>query len=168
MNKQRVNNRKAWSAILVVLTVGALSTVRADAVFPGPPLSDAELASLRGGFFLGNLEISIGLEQIVSFDGETLAINRLTIPNLNQISNGQVVPHTVETHVANLGTGSNGQSLVSTVTDSGGWITVIQNTLNRTTIQNSRQLNIQMNNLGPALNRIPEDMREPVIQLLGH
>lgn len=168
MNKQRVNNQKAWSAILVVLTVGALSTVRADAVFPEQPLSDTELASLRGGFFLDNLEISIGLEQIVSFDGETLAINRLTIPNLNQISNGQVVPHTVETYVSNLGAASNGQSLVSTVTEGGGWITVIQNTLNRTTIQNSRQLNIQMNNLGPALNRIPEDMREPVIQLLGH
>ena len=168
MNKQRANNRKAWSAILVVLTVGALSTARADAVFPGPPLSDAELASLRGGFFLDNLEISIGLEQIVSFNGETLAINRLIIPNLNQISNGQVVPHTVETHLADLGAVSNGQTLVSTVTDGGGWITVIQNTLNRTTIQNSRQLNIQMNNLGPALNRIPEDMREPVIQLLGH
>ncbi|WP_203299551.1 hypothetical protein [Marinobacter sediminum] len=167
MNKQRANNRKAWSAVLVVFTVGALSTVRADAVFPGQPLGDAELASLRGGFFLGNLEISIGLEQIVSFNGETLAVNRLTIPNLNQISNGQVVSHTVETLVANLDASADGQSLVSTMSDTGGWITVIQNNLNRTTIQNSRQLNIQMNNLGAALNRIPDSMREPVLQLLG-
>lgn len=162
-----MNNRKAWSAVLVLLAVGAISTARADAEFPGQALSDAELASLRGGFFLNNLEISIGLEQIVSLNGETFAINRLTIPNMNQVLNGQLLPHTVETHVANLDDDASGQSLVSTVSDGGGWIMVIQNSLNETTIQNSRQLNIQMDNLGAALNRLPEDMREPMLQLLG-
>lgn len=162
-----MNNRKAWSAVLAVLTVGAISTARADAVFPEAALSDAELASLRGGFLLNNLEISIGLEQVVSLNGETFAINRLTIPNMNQVVNGQLLQHTVETHVANLDDDVSGQSLVSTISDGGGWIMVIQNSLNETTIQNSRQLNIQIDNLGAALNRLPEDMREPMLPLLG-
>ena len=162
-----MNYRQIWPALLVVVTAGVTPTVRADALFPMPALTDTELASLRGGFFLDNLEISIGLEQVVSLNGETLAINRLTIPNLNQISNGQVVPHTVETLVSNLNaTDSDAETLVSTSTGSGGWITVIQNSLNGTSIQNSRQLNIQMNNLGAALNRLPEDMRDPVLQML--
>jgi len=163
-----MNNRHIWSALLVVCTAGITSGARAEAVFPAPALSDMELASLRGGFFLGNLEISIGLEQVVSLNGETLAINRLTIPNLNQISNGQAIPHTVETLISNLDAGeTGGEALVSTATANGGWVTVIQNSLNGTAIQNSRQLNIQMNNLGAALNRIPEDMRDPVLQVLS-
>lgn len=162
-----MNSQKIGSAVLVAFTVGAISTIRADALFPEQVLNDAELASLRGGFFLGNLEISIGLEQIVSFNGETLAINRLTIPNLNQVSNGQAVPHTVETLVGNLDDDSPGQSLVSTTSKDGGWVTVIQNSLNNTAIQNSRQLNIRMDNLGAALNRIPASMREPMTQLLN-
>ena len=163
-----MNNRHIWSALLVVFSTGITSVARAEAVFPASVLSDEELASLRGGFFLGNLEISIGLEQVVSLNGETLAINRLTIPNLNEISNGQVVPHTVETLVSNLDAAeSGGETLVSTAAANGGWVTVIQNSLSGTSIQNSRQLNIQMNNLGAALNRIPEDMRDPVLQVLN-
>ena len=164
-----MNNRQIRSAVLVLCAAGITSLTRADAVFPGTVLSDAELETLRGGFFLEGLEISIGLEQVVSMDGETLAVNRLTIPNLNQVSNGEAVAHTVETLVSSLdAANSGGETLVSTATRGGGWVTVIQNSLNGTSIQHSRQLNIQLDNLGAALNRIPDDMRDPVLQVLNH
>lgn len=152
-------------AVLALVFAGTLlaAPASAGAIFPAQALTDDELAALRGGFLLDDLEIRIGLEQVVSVDGETLAINRLNIPNLNQMSNGRTVPHTVETIVGKAG----GQALISSASKDGGWITVIQNNLNGTAIQNSRQLNIELNNLGSGLNRLPDDMREPVLQMLG-
>lgn len=151
--------------VLALALAGALLSASATAgtIFPEQALTDDELASLRGGFLLDDLEIRIGLEQVVSVDGETLAINRLNIPNLNEVANGRAVPHTVETIVGKAG----GQALVAQAAKDGGWITVIQNNLNGTEIQNSRQLNIELNNLGPGLNRLPDRMREPVFEMLG-
>lgn len=156
----------AVTALTLAVTV-VTTPVTAGAVFPDQALTDEELAALRGGFVLDNFEIRIGLEQVVSIDGETLAINRLTIPNLNQVANGAAVPHTVETVIGQAGAGQDGQALIAATADGGGWVTVIQNSLNGTAIQNSRQLNIELNNLGANFNRLPDNLREPVLQLLG-
>src|SRR5690606_21236702 len=55
----------------------------ADLPLPVTSLSDAGLDQLRGGFVMNNLEISIGLEQVLAVNGQTLVVNRLTIRNLN-------------------------------------------------------------------------------------
>ncbi|MGO1460773.1 MAG: hypothetical protein ACTHYN_01270 [Marinobacter sp.] len=138
----------------------------ADGVFLTPPLSDRELASQRGGFSLDNLEISIGLEQVISVNGEALAVNRLTIPNLNQVMSGKVMPHQMEKVFGILGSGQSGRALVSSASGDGGWMTLIQNDLNGSVIQNARQLNIELNNLGAGY-RIPDNLREPILQFLG-
>lgn len=115
---------------------------------------------------MGNLEISIGLEQVVSVNGEALAINRLTIPNLNQMVSGQALPHRIDTVLGIINSGQNGQALVSAASGAGGWMTLIQNDLNGAVIQNARQLNIELNNLGPGY-RIPDSLRNPILQFLG-
>ena len=150
-----------------VLTLDAMvAPAAADGTFPARSLADDELAALRGGFSLDNLEISIGLEQVISVNGETLAINHLTIPNLNQMVSGQAVPHQIETVLSIINSGQNGQALVSSASDAGGWMTLIQNDLNGSVIQNARYLNIELNNLGAAY-RIPDGLRDPILQFLG-
>lgn len=151
---------------LAFVLAGLATSALADGVFLAQTLSDGELASQRGGFSLGNLEISIGLEQVVSVNGETLAVNRLTIPNLNQMVSGQAVPHQMETVLGIIRSGQDGRALVSVASDAGGWTTLIQNDVNGSVIQNARKLNIELNNLGAGY-RIPDSLREPILQFLG-
>ncbi len=126
------------------------------------PLTDRELAELRGGFLLDGLEISIGLEQLVAVNGETLVINRLTIPNLNQLGNGDQLMHQMESVLAVQGLDANGLGIASNTAGQGGWMTVIQNNLNSSTIQHIRQLNIELNNFGGAY-RLPRDSGFPLL-----
>lgn len=151
---------------LVFALGSTASPASADGTFLAQTMSDVELASQRGGFTLNNLEISIGLEQVVSVNGETLAVNRLTIPNLNQMVSGQAVPHQMETVLSIINSGQNERALVSAAADGGRWMTLIQNDLNGTVIQNARQLNIELNNLGAGY-RIPDNLRDPILQFLG-
>ncbi|AOY90358.1 hypothetical protein BKP64_17535 [Marinobacter salinus] len=160
-------NRQSYLAAIMSLALGCVvTTANADGIFPEQALTNDELASLRGGFMLDNLEISIGLEQVVSVNGETLAINRLTIPNLNQMVSGQAIPHQMETVLGIISPGNSGQALISATAGDSGWMTLIQNNLDSTVIQNARQLNIELNNLGSGY-RLPDVMREPVLQFLG-
>jgi hypothetical protein len=158
--------RCAIKGLVVALGIAGLPAV-ADGIFLAPALSDNELAGQRGGFSLDNLEISIGLEQVVSVNGETLAINRLTIPNLNQMVSGKAMPHQMETVLSIINSGQNGHTLVSAASNGGGWMTLIQNDLNGSVIQNARQLNIELNNLGAGY-RMPDNLRAPILQFLGH
>lgn len=156
------------SAIMgLAFVLGSTATpALAEGTFLAQPLTDDELASQRGGFSLDNLEISIGLEQVVSVNGETLAINRLTIPNLNQMVSGRAMPHQMETVLGIINSGQNGQTLVSAASGAGGWMTLIQNDLNGSVIQNARQLNIELNNLGAGY-RMPDNLQAPILQFLG-
>ncbi|MEC8898004.1 MAG: hypothetical protein VX991_06685, partial [Pseudomonadota bacterium] len=72
---------KGW-AVLITLSLLA-GPVHAELRLPVTSLADTELDQLRGGFLMNNLEISIGLEQVLAVNGQTLVVNRLTIPNLN-------------------------------------------------------------------------------------
>ena len=74
-------------ALLAISFAAIAPSTQAELRLGVEPLSDPELAEYRGGFLMDNLEISIGLEQIVGINGDTLVINRLTIPNLNQVVN---------------------------------------------------------------------------------
>lgn len=158
--------RRILSIGLASSFLGMAMPVVAESVFKVSALSDQELEAQRGGFSWNNLEISIGLEQVISVNGETLAINRLNIPNLNQIVSGKAIPHEAETVLGLINFGQSGQALVSATSDTGGWMTLIQNDLNGAVIQNARQLNIELNNLGTGY-RIPDNLREPILQFLG-
>lgn len=143
----------------VMLNTG---TLQAEMRLTETPLSDTELAQLRGGFFMDGLEIAIGLEQVVAINGETRVVNYLRIPNLNQqLGNGQLLQQMGSVLVSQE-TDSEGVRLASGATGSGGWVTVLQNNLNSTTIQHIRQLDIQLNNLG-AVYRYPRDSGLPIL-----
>ncbi|MFO8142225.1 MAG: hypothetical protein R6T87_10145 [Marinobacter sp.] len=132
------------------------------------PLSDPQLAEYRGGFLMDNLEISIGLEQIVGINGDTMVINRLTIPNLNQAVRDRVVDHHTETVLEVISANrSGGARVASNMAGANGWMTVIQNNLDSTVIQNMHQLNIELSNLGAAGNQFPARFSDQLVQLLG-
>lgn len=147
--------------MLFTLIVSA-GLVQAEMMMPQAPMSDTELDALRGGFLMDNLEIAIGLEQIVSVNGEHLVINRLTIPNLNQVGNLGRFHSQMESLLAVQGAGFDGFEFNTSSVGAGGWMTVIQNSLNSTTIQNIRQLDIELNNLGGAY-RVPRDTGLPLL-----
>lgn len=57
-------NKRTWLIGLAPMVLIA-STAHAEWQLPVPALNDVELDQLRGGFVMDNLEISIGLEQIL-------------------------------------------------------------------------------------------------------
>lgn len=146
----------------IVLSAALQANVSAATEWPNGTelLGDAELALLRGGFVFDGLQIAIGLEQAISVDGTELVVTRLSIPNLNQRAPGRGLTHSLDAIIENLDPMAGGQLSVYQSTDPGRWVSIIQNSLNGLVIQNVRQLNIELNNLGPAY-RIPRDIREP-------
>lgn len=154
-------------ALMVISFATLTPTVQAELTLGVEPLSDPELSEYRGGFLMDNLEISIGLEQIVGINGDTLVINRLTIPNLNQTVNGRLVDHQMETVVEVINANQDGGARVSSnLAGPNGWMTVIQNNLDSTVIQNIHQLNIELNNLG-AGGQFPAKFSDQLVRLLG-
>lgn len=157
-------------AIAVLITSFAILSPPVQAEFrPGAePLSDPELSAYRGGFLADGLEIRIGLEQIVGINGDTMVINRLTIPNLNQtVNGGGLVDLRMETVLEVVSANRNGGARVSSnIGGPNGWMTMVQNSLDSTVIQNMHQLNIELNNLG-AGNLVPAGLSDQLIQLLG-
>lgn len=145
------------------------SAAQAELTLGVEPLSDPELADYRGGFLMDNLEISIGLEQIVGINGDTMVINRLTIPNLNQAVNDRLVDHHTETVLEVISANrSGGARVASNMAGPNGWMTVVQNSLDSTVIQNMHQLNIELNNLGAGVgNQFPARFSDQLVQLLG-
>ncbi|AZT85267.1 hypothetical protein EHN06_17855 [Marinobacter sp. NP-4(2019)] len=160
---------KSGRLLVVAALAGLLwsQPLRAQLVLPVVPLADSELAELRGGFEMGNLEIAIGLEQIVSVNGDTLVVNRLTIPNLNQVVRNGTVEHHMETVLQVAGPDQKvGSRVSSNLGDSSGWMTLIQNNLDQTVIQNVQQLNIELNNVGNGV-RLPNSLNDHLMQFLG-
>lgn len=153
---------------ILALSLTTLSTsTQAELTLGVEPLTDPELAEYRGGFLMDNLEISIGLEQIVGINGDTMVINRLTIPNLNQAVSDRLVDHHTETVLEVISANQSGGARVSSnMAGPNGWMTVIQNNLDSTVIQNMHQLNIELSNLG-AGNQFPAQFSDQLVQLLG-
>ncbi len=163
-----------YCMLSLAVSIAGITLAQAE-VIPGlnkelslatPMLADDVLASQRGGFWVDNLEIAIGLEQIVAVNGETQVVNRLTIPNLNQAA----IQSQLESHFESVS--SFGLSLnPGTVIKSGGlgdsgWLTTIQNDVDGVVIQNMRQLNIEINNLN-GNQRLPRYFDTQYLQSLG-
>ncbi|KAA1175676.1 hypothetical protein FWJ25_00625 [Marinobacter salinexigens] len=154
-------NLRLNQCLMITILLSTTFVVRAESLYLESPLSDASLDGLRGGFLLDDLEIMIGLEQAISVNGELMAINRLTIPNLNQLVSEQGIPHQFDTELRQVVDGLGAGTLVTSTLGDGRWLTVIQNNLNGITIQNARELTIELNNLGGGFG-IPGVSRDPV------
>ncbi len=160
--------RQTPVALAWALSVALAPPLAANSLELGvAPMEEPELAAHRGGFLMGDLEISIGLEQVIAIDGQSLVINRLNIPNLNQVVGDGGLHHELETvlQVATPGQGST--SVISGgFGHGGGWLTQIQNSLNSSVIQNIQQLNIELNNLGQG-QQLPLQLNDQLLPLLG-
>ncbi|WP_204355709.1 hypothetical protein [Marinobacter bohaiensis] len=147
------------------------------------PLDNPELDQQRGGFQLGNLEISIGLEQIVAIDGQIEVVNRLMINNLNQrLNQGPVVPSIEQVRVnvpevnvpsvAGGGSGSSGGSSGSSGSPSGSTGSPVSSGSGSTVIAgpviNASPASIAASDLrsGAWMTRIQNDVNDRVIQNL--
>lgn len=162
-----MNVRKRMALTIAAAIISGSALASEEPLWAGDPMTDLELADLRGGFTFDQMEIAIGLEQIVTVDGTTMVVNRLSIPNLNQRVSGQGLAYSFDTVLATHGSDlSGGQAVISAVSGSGGWTTLIQNNLNEIAIQNLRQLNIELNNLGSAF-KLPRDFSDPVFPMSG-
>ncbi|WP_139214309.1 hypothetical protein [Marinobacter zhejiangensis] len=140
--------------------------VHSDSVAWPDMLSDQELAQLRGGFMLGDLEIFIGLEQVVAINGENLVLTRLTIPDLNQQFDPGELADVLETSLTVPESSLPAGLVIATdVIDNGGILTRVQNSLDETVIQTLRQLNIEFNNLNAARFR-PGNQDATYLQML--
>ena len=56
--------------------------------FAGAPVPDARLDATRGGFD-GNLAVSLGLERLVTINGEQVASTRFDVADLSRITGGE-------------------------------------------------------------------------------
>lgn len=148
---------------LMSLSAGSAPT---ELALAEPELPDDVLEQQRGGFLVGNLEISIGLEQVVAVNGETVAVSRLHIPNLNQHSGIPEIDQQLETALT-LATPDlpPGTVVDTSLINNSGILTRIQNSLNDTVIQNMRHLNIELNNFDPN-QRLPGDLDTTYLQTL--
>lgn len=136
--------------VMVLLALSLMAHAESSP-WPEPVLADDELAQLRGGFLVGDLEIYIGLEQMVAVNGETLVVNRLTIPNLNQPVMPGDVEQVLETSLAvPVDLLPEGTFVQTDITNNSAILTRIQNSLDDTVIQKLQQLNIELNNIDPS------------------
>ncbi|MFE8071277.1 hypothetical protein QQM79_09465 [Marinobacteraceae bacterium S3BR75-40.1] len=127
------------------------------------PLTEPELDQLRGGFISDGVVISIGLEQIISVDGETQVVNHLNIPELGQ--SGINLTQWTQGTTGNLaGTVMDGTRIAGKLSD-GAILTLIQNSLDGKLIQNFKALNIELHQFGRL--RPTSDQYSNILPLIG-
>ncbi len=154
--------RRATPLALLLLLVSM--PLAAELNLPAAPLADEVLASQRGGFVVGNLEIAIGLEQLVAINGETVVVSRLHIPNLNQDLSKKAIASQLETALA-VPDLAEGMVIDTRLVNDSGVLTKIQNSMNDTLIQTLRQYNIELNNLDANV-RLPGELDTHYLQSL--
>ncbi len=81
------------TALLAALCSAGAAMPLAQAAGPsgfGPPVDAAQLDTLRGGFEIaGGLSLSLGIERVVSVNGEILARTNIAIPDLAAMTGDQ-------------------------------------------------------------------------------
>jgi hypothetical protein len=119
--------------------------------FNSPPLGNAQLAQLRGGFIApGGLTIDFSLTSQTLVDGviqRDLTLNSKQLQNIDVQQLKQVIQ---------IGANNNFESL-DALRDNPGLVTVIQNTRDAAVIQNFNTLDLQVNNFREFRNNIQLD-----------
>lgn len=161
----------ARRVLAVVAGIGCLSaplpaSSEERLAFEGHRLvSDERLASMRGGFVgsIGGrpLELSFGIERIVSIEGEIVAATSFRIPSLASLEGLRALPQSA------LQSGP-GNQISADVRAAGASLALIQNTLDNQVLRQVTTINASVRNLdlfrasqlGAAINRqIIESLR---------
>lgn len=157
---KRTNKQRLWQWAMASTLIVTAAAVHAEFSPRADPLADRELDNLRGGFLVGGMEIAIGLEQIITIDGQTEVVNQLFIPNLNSLSSLAAIGPIVSERLGS-------QLGVTTSLQGTGVLTHIQNSLDDRVIQNLRSLNIELSNVGQS-NGLPAGVASHLLQSPGH
>ena len=109
------------------------------------PVDDAILAGARGGFDLGNgLVMSLGMERVVSVNGEVISSSAFNIADVSKLNSEQAGFAGTELSSLNLLQNGAGNSFVATLPQTVG-ATVIQNSLNDQVLATRTVINTSLN-----------------------
>lgn len=142
--------RLAGIAACLLLACRAPSSLAAE---PGAldwePVDSATLEQARGGFIAaGGLEVSLGIERMVTLNGNIVSRTNLTIPDIGRLSVEQARAAGQALSAINLvRSGSDSMALAPAVQAAPG-ATLIQNSLNGQHIDSRTVINSSVNTLG--------------------
>src|SRR5215469_11853300 len=85
-------------ALLLAMWLGCAAVAHAQSAPPsqrvadfGFPVSNERLDAVRGGFDLGGLEVSLGIERAVYVDGNLVTYANVNVPDLAHITSQQAM-----------------------------------------------------------------------------
>lgn len=105
------------------------------------PVSEGQLEQMRGGFTVpGGLQVSLGIERLVSINGEVLARTRVDISDLNHLNDEQ--PRQTRDALSSVKLIQNGGG---NIYQAGAAGVIIQNTLNNQLIRSQTVISSTVN-----------------------
>lgn len=138
---QRQKSVSSLIIILAAMTVWCTALPAAAAHFAGAqPVSNAQLASLRGGFAIGSgrVRLSFGIRRLSFINGKLAAVTQL-----DSVASGGL-------HVIQNGPGNFVTPSLSSTLPAGTLMTVIQNSLDGQTISNLNVFDITISSVQAA------------------
>jgi hypothetical protein len=141
---------RAAGLVLTCLCLPACAA--ANDTSPWVPVDSATLDDARGGFLApSGLEVSLGIERLVSLNGEVVARTQLTIPDVGKLDVQQAREAQQALSAINLvrndGNASGQMALPVHIASTAG-ATLIQNSLNGQQIDSRTVINSSVNTLG--------------------
>ncbi|GLQ46561.1 hypothetical protein GCM10007862_16120 [Dyella lipolytica] len=136
----------------------------------GFPVPLERLATIRGGFDLGNgLEVSFGIERAVYIDGNLVTYANVSVPDVAHITSQQAVALASALSTVNVVQNGPGNTFDPSSLSQTSVATVIQNTLNNQTIRNITTLNVSVNTLNVFRDGgLQQALQAVQAQALGH
>lgn len=143
----------ALASATLALTLLASAAVAFDEldedIFGVDPVQDEQLAEMRGGFItVGGLQLDFALKNRTIVNGQELNNFILESTNMSEI-NSQNLQQVIQ-----VGDGNQFES-IDALMEIPGLVTVIQNSLSDTKIQNFNELDIVVNNFAEFQNNAP-------------
>jgi hypothetical protein len=111
------------------------------------PVSEEKLEKFRGGFDLGGLVLSFGIERAVYVDGTLVTTTSINVPDVGSLTNGQAKQLGTQAATMNLVQNGSGNAFQITPGTSSTTATYIQNTLNNQNLQTMTVINASANSL---------------------
>lgn len=139
--------RHARAALLAAILGAAFAAPAVHADGFGKPVDAAVLDEARGGFeTAGGLSLALGIERVVSVNGEVLSRSSIAIPDLSSMSADQARQAHEALGAARLIQLGNG-NFAAPDTGLGSGATLVQNTLNDQTIRTATVITSTVNSM---------------------
>jgi hypothetical protein len=151
--------RRHYLATLLLIAASLTPASAAEpAAIDWAPVDAATLAQARGGFIvMGSLEVSLGIERLVTLNGDIVSRTSLTIPDVSKLSAEQAREAGQALSAINLvRNGTDSMTVPVAITAVPG-ATLIQNSVNGQHIDSRTVINSSVNTLGLLTSRNFQD-----------